>query len=118
MTLAAYLRGSLAREHVGCYWLAQLAGAALAAATARFVVNPAPFPALYLSGRAIAASLVAEFIFTFTLAYVALNGATSKDQEGNSFYGLAIGFTIFVGAASVGKISGGAFNPWLTGPRA
>ncbi len=57
---------------------------------------------------AIGAALVAEFIFTFALAYVVLNVATSKDHPGNSFYGLAIGFA---GAASVGKISGGAFSP-------
>jgi aquaporin Z len=30
---------------------------------------------------------------------------------GNSFYGLAIGFTVLVGAITVGGISGGAFNP-------
>src|SRR5260370_11773302 len=83
----------------------------VAAAAAKFVVNPRRFPALYLSGRAIGAALVAEFLFTFALVLVMLNVATSKDHPGNSFYGLAIGFTVFVGAASVGKISGGALNP-------
>jgi len=29
----------------------------------------------------------------------------------NPIYGLAIGFTVFAGAMSVGRISGGAFNP-------
>ena len=74
-------------------------------------MNPAPFPALDMSGRAIGAGLVAEFIFTFALAYVVLNTATSKDHPGNSFYGLAIGFTVVTGATAVGRISGGAFNP-------
>jgi len=37
--------------------------------------------------------------------------ATSKDTSGNSFYGLAIGFTVLTGAFAVGSISGGAFNP-------
>jgi aquaporin Z len=55
--------------------------------------------------------LVAEFLFTFALVYVVLNVATSKDTDGNSFYGLAIGFTVVVGAYAVGAISGGAFNP-------
>ena len=32
-------------------------------------------------------------------------------QEGNQFSGLAIGFSVTVGAATVGSISGGAFNP-------
>ena len=56
-------------------------------------------------------ALLAEFFFTFALAWVVLNVATSKDNDGNSFYGLAIGFTVMAGAYSVGKISGGAFNP-------
>ena len=45
------------------------------------------------------------------LAYVVLNVATAKANLGNSFYGLAIGFTVLTGAYAVGSISGGAFNP-------
>jgi glycerol uptake facilitator-like aquaporin len=56
-------------------------------------------------------ALLAEFPFTFALVYVVLNVATAKGTSGNSFYGLAIGFTVLVGAFSVGNISGGAFNP-------
>ncbi|WP_407688622.1 aquaporin [Mycobacterium sp. HUMS_1102779] len=37
--------------------------------------------------------------------------ATSKDHPDNSFYGLAIGATVLVGAVAVGGVSGGAFNP-------
>jgi len=54
---------------------------------------------------------VAEFLFTFALAYVVLNCATAKGTLDNSFYGLAIGMTVMVGAFAVGPISGGAFNP-------
>jgi aquaporin Z len=111
VSLAVYLRGRLGASDLGPYWLAQLAGAAVAALAAKFVVNPPVEVQLDLTGRAIGAALVAEFIFTFALAYVVLNVATSKDHPGNSFYGLAIGFTFFVGAASVSSISGGAFNP-------
>ena len=50
-------------------------------------------------------------IFTFALCYVFLNVATSKNTAGNSYFGLAIGFTVLIGAYSVGAISGGAFNP-------
>jgi aquaporin Z len=42
---------------------------------------------------------------------VVLNSATAKGTAGNSFYGLAIGFTVVVGAYAVGPVSGGAFNP-------
>ena len=57
------------------------------------------------------AAFVAEFLFTFALAYVVVNTATAKGTANNSFYGLAIGMTVMVGAFSVGAISGGAFNP-------
>jgi aquaporin Z len=57
------------------------------------------------------AAIVVELLFTFALAWVVLNVATSKDHPNNSFYGLAIGFTVAVGAVAVGGISGGAFNP-------
>jgi aquaporin Z len=40
-----------------------------------------------------------------------LNVATARGTQGNSFYGLAIGFTVVAGAFAVGGISGGAFNP-------
>jgi hypothetical protein len=56
-------------------------------------------------------AFVAEFLFTFALVYVVLNAATAEGTSGNSFYGLAIGMTVMVGAFSVGDISGGAFNP-------
>ena len=42
--------------------------------------------------------------------YVVLNVATAKANEGNSFYGLAIGFTVLRGH-SPSPISGAAFNP-------
>ena len=56
-------------------------------------------------------ALIAEFLFTFALCYVVLNAATAKANAGNSFYGLAIGFTVLTGAFAVGSVSGGAFNP-------
>lgn len=37
--------------------------------------------------------------------------ATTESQRGNFFYGVAIGLALSVGTATVGTISGGAFNP-------
>jgi aquaporin Z len=79
----------------------------------------APVLVLYLKGHPevvaakplVVPALLAEFLFTFALAYVVLNVAIAKGTSGNSFYGLAIGFTVLAGAYSVGSISGGAFNP-------
>ena len=56
-------------------------------------------------------ALLIELLFTFALALVVLNSAASARTHGNSFYGIAIGFTIVVAAAAGGPISGGAFNP-------
>ena len=56
-------------------------------------------------------ALIAEILFTFALCYVVLNVATAKATAGNSYFGLAIGFTVLVGAFAVGGYSGGAFNP-------
>ena len=55
--------------------------------------------------------VIVEFLFTFALTFVVLNVATAKGTDGNSFYGLAIGFTVLAGAYAVGNISGGVFNP-------
>src|SRR5438270_384059 len=79
----------------------------------RGVVARGHVTAMTLSGHA-GAAFVAELLFTFALCYVVLNVATSRDHANNSFYGLAIGFTVMVGAVAVGGISGGAFNPAVT----
>ncbi|MDH4132259.1 MAG: aquaporin, partial [Gemmatimonadota bacterium] len=57
------------------------------------------------------AALLNEVLFTFALCLVVLNVATSKKTSGNSYYGLAIGFTVVVGAFAGGGVSGGAYNP-------
>lgn len=45
------------------------------------------------------------------LCLVVLHSATAPQTTGNSFYGLAIGFTVVAAAFAGGPISGGAFNP-------
>ena len=52
-----------------------------------------------------------EILFTFLLAFVVLQTATTDAQAGNSYYGFAIGIAVLVGAFAGGAISGGAFNP-------
>jgi len=56
-------------------------------------------------------ALVAEILFTFALATVVLNVATTKSQDNNSFFGLAIGFTVLTSAFSIGRVSGACLNP-------
>jgi aquaporin Z len=114
VTMAVLWRRRIAlRDAVG-YWIAQLVAGLIAAVVARAVVRPGPVKTMVLSRGALTAAAVAELLFTFALCYVVLNVATSKDQQGNSFFGLAIGFTVAAGALTVGAISGGAFNPAVT----
>jgi aquaporin Z len=110
VSLAAYIRGRLTLKELPIYWVAQFAGAAAAAGVAHSFYGYPEAPDA-LSGHAMWVAVVAEFLFTFLLAWVVLNVATSKDNEGNSFYGLAIGFTVAAAAVAVGPVSGGAFNP-------
>jgi aquaporin Z len=114
VTLAALWRRRIGLVDAVAYWIAQLAAGAVAAVLARVVVNPRAVATLHPAGHALTATAVVEFLFTFALCYVVLNVATSKDQQGNSFFGLAIGFTVLAGAFAVGGISGGAFNPAVT----
>jgi aquaporin Z len=86
----------------------QLLAGVAAAFVACFLVGKSGTP---MEIKNVPVAFVAEFLFTFALAFVVLNSATSKDHPGNSFYGLAIGMTVMVGAFAVGAISGGAFNP-------
>ena len=108
VTLAVYLRGKCPAADVGPYMAAQIAGAGVAAMLALFLKGNPPVEA---ANPDVVRALVAEFLYTFALCYVVLNVATAKGTSGNSFYGLAIGFTVMIGAFSVGAISGGAFNP-------
>ena len=62
------------------------------------------------SPNTVLASLI-EFFFAFALVYVVLNTATCERNDGNSYYGLAIGFTIVVGVSAGSSISGGVYNP-------
>jgi aquaporin Z len=115
VTMAALVRGRIGTGDAVGYWIAQIVAAFIAAEIVRAVVTPAaPVTPLTLSGHAFTAAALAELLFTFALAYVVLNVATSKDHPNNSFYGLAIGFTVTAGAFAVGGISGGSFNPAVT----
>lgn len=90
------------------YIVAQLIGAFLAAWISFLFVGQTLVVEPAASSRI---AILAELIFTFALVYVVLNVAATKANDGNSFYGLAIWFTVMAAAFAVGGISGGAFNP-------
>ena len=108
VTLAVWMRGRCASKDVPGYMIAQVIGGVIAALITLFLKGNPSLTPLTLN---VVHALIVEFLFTFALCYVVLNVATSKNTSGNSFYGLAIGFTVLVGAYAVGAVSGGAFNP-------
>jgi len=98
VTLAVFLRGRAKAADVIPYWIAQVAGAALATRAVRWLSGDARVAEIHpIMDRAV----LAEFLFTFALAYVVLNVATAKATAGNSYFGLAIGFTVMAGAFAV-----------------
>jgi aquaporin Z len=116
VSLAALMSRRLDASEFWPYVGSQLLGSIVASAIAFGIMRRSFAPAPGAEVPAFTA-LVVEFIFTFALCLVVLNVATAKKTAGNSYYGLAIGFTIVVAAFAGGGISGGAFNPAVgTGP--
>lgn len=109
VTLAILIRGRINLSGAITYWIAQIGGAMAAWAIISFIfeIEGPGTSAIRFTSQ----GLMAEFLGTFALAYVVLNTATAKGTNGNSFYGLAIGFTVASCAYSFGSFSGGAFNP-------
>jgi len=112
VTLAVWLsrRNKITTLDAALYVMVQLCGSFFAALFQwgilheTFRITPA---AEVNAGEA----MVVEWFWTFLLCTVVLQTATTAPQAGNSFYGLAIGFTVLSGIVSVGYVSGGAFNP-------
>jgi aquaporin Z len=116
VSIAMIYRGLLTAKEAIKYILSQLAGAFLAALTVNWlmgdVMQVAPS-----NTASVMQILAVEAIFTFALMLVILNVATHPKTAGNSYYGLAIGFTIMAAAFAGGGISGGVYNPAVgTGP--
>jgi len=108
VTLAVLIRGRISTSEAMVYMGSQLAGA-VAAAVVVGIYKEAPAEAAQSLDTTKA--ILAEVLGTFALAYVVLNVATAKANVGNSYYGLAIGFTVLSMAFCFGDYSGGAFNP-------
>lgn len=121
VTLGVTIRGRCSQSDAIGYMVAQVLGAIVAALLVGWLK-----PGLLGASGALAMqralalptapldverALIAEMLFTFALVYVVLNVATSKATANNQFYGAAIAGTVLAGAFSVGRISGGVFNP-------
>lgn len=110
VSLAATMSGALPMSKLGPYMVSQALGATVAAFA---VLHIAGQTVVVAPGEAVTTTqaLLVEFLFTCALAFVVLETAVAKKVQGNSYFGLAIGLTVTVGAYAGGAISGGAFNP-------
>ena len=110
VSFGLFLRRKIGATDLITYWIAQLTGAALAFTFAYLVsghtpgIHPGP-------NVGTASALAVEIAFTAALVLVVLNVVATKATQGNSFYGLAIGFVLASAIFAGGPISGGAFNP-------
>ena len=110
VSFALLLRRAISPSTMGLYWVTQVVAGILAFGFA-FLLG-AQIPGVHPgSGVYWYSALAAEIVFTAALALVVLNVAATKETAGNSYYGIAIGFTVAAGAFAVGPISGAAFNP-------
>jgi aquaporin Z len=119
VTLAVWINKKIESKDAIAYMIAQFIGAIAAALMFYFLFGRTANPPKPMQGFDYNLKpMLVELIFTFALAMVVLNVAVSKHAAGNSYYGLAIGFTILAAAYAGGPISGGAFNPAVgTGPK-
>ena len=112
VTVSIYLRGACEKDEVLPYIASQVIGAISAALIVENLLFPDAFaPAAAELGTD---AVVAELLFTFALAYVILNVATTESTSGNGYYGAAIALVVFAGAITVGSISLASFNPAVT----
>jgi len=112
VTVSIYLRGACEKDEV----LPYIASQVIAAVSAAIVVESLLFPDA-LSPEMVdlgTDAVVAELLFTFALAYVILNVATTESTSGNGYYGAAIALVVLAGAITVGSISLASFNPAVT----
>src|SRR4029450_10136425 len=78
VTVGVCLRGRCEWKQLIPYWIAQLLACFAASCVAVYLVGKSGTP---MEIKNVPIVFVAEFLFTFALAYVILNSATSKDPE-------------------------------------
>jgi aquaporin Z len=110
VSFGLFLRRKIGATDMLLYWVTQLVAGTLAFMFGYAVSGRTP--GIHPGSKVgFTAALAVEIVYTAALVLVVLNVAVTRATQGNSFYGLAIGFTIVVAVFSGGPISGGAFNP-------
>lgn len=110
VTLGVYARGKIGGELACGYAMTQLLGG-LTAGCAYLSVLGASFTLGPGVGYSLGAVCIVEVLFSTALVFVVLSVATTMQDDGNWYYGLAIGFTVMAAAFAIGPISGCSLNP-------
>jgi len=111
VSLGVALRGKLSYGDMIAYWIAQVVGAICAVLIGWLFVGHTDVPGVKaFTGGMVTSALIAELVFSFALVLTVLTTATSAKSAGNSYFGLAIGFTVGAGVFAVGALTGAAFN--------
>ena len=112
VTISVYLRGSCDKDDVLPYIFSQVSAAMIAALISEKLLTSEKDHSVELFSLS-SEALIAEFLFTFLLAYVILNVATTESTSGNGYFGAAIALVVLAGAITV-DISLASFNPAVT----
>jgi len=113
VTFGVLLRGKVDSTSAIAYVCAQLCGGLVAGVVymsllgATFSVGPG-------AGYTLGAAFLVEIMFSAALVFVVLSVATTAEDDGNWYFGLAIGFTVMAAAFACGPISGCSLNPAVT----
>jgi len=113
VTLGVFCRGKIDGSSACGYIAIQLLGG-LAAGCVYLSILGASFALGPGVGYGLAAVCIVEVLFTAALVFVVLSVATTVQDEGNWYFGLAIGFTVMAAAFAIGPISGCSLNPAVT----
>jgi aquaporin Z len=107
VTLAMLMRKNIVLNDGLAYILAQFIAAIFAAFTAKSLLEGVTA----IDNIDTPMAITAEFLGTFVMVYVIFNVTTAKANDGNSFYGFAIGSIVTAIMYGLSPVSGGAFNP-------
>jgi aquaporin TIP len=117
ITFGMLITGRIAGGLACWYWVAQLAGASVAALLVKVLLPRAATDAVHLGTPALGGGVDAfsgaclEAIFTFFLVWVVFGTAVDQRSSFKGIAGLAIGFTIAIDVLFGGPLTGAAMNP-------
>lgn len=110
VTFALFIAGKLTHDRMIAFIITQFLAALVAMGVFAFLGGK-DFMVRPAEGAVFLRAVVSEMLFTFTLVLTVFMTMIDKRAQGNSYFGVAVGLNIILGAFTVGGLSGGVFNP-------